>query len=128
MKISVSVTDMLVLIYRYRQRYRLGEYICICIGISWTHIGPTLIQSNIKENWIESIELIYLPKRMNLQETYQNLNFKLPKIPKIHNLEPFSQTVTICSNLIPQRASESRIIAQLLVAVILILKLLGAFF
>ena len=22
--------------------YRLGEYICIGIGIGWTHIGPTL--------------------------------------------------------------------------------------
>jgi hypothetical protein len=40
--VSVSVTDMLVLIYRYRylQKYRLGDY--ICIGIGWTHIGPTL--------------------------------------------------------------------------------------
>ena len=43
--VSVSVADMLVLIhrYRYRQKYRLGEYICIGIGIGWTHIGPTLI-------------------------------------------------------------------------------------
>jgi hypothetical protein len=33
MKISVSVTDMLVLIYRYQywQKYRLGEYIFIGI-------------------------------------------------------------------------------------------------
>jgi hypothetical protein len=34
--VSVSVTDMLVLIYRYRQKYRLGEYICIGIGIGCT--------------------------------------------------------------------------------------------
>ena len=49
MKISVlvSVADILVQIYlyRYRQKYRLGEYICIGIGIGWTHIGPTLIQT-----------------------------------------------------------------------------------
>ena len=32
------VTNMLVLIYWYRQKYLQGEY----IGISWTHIGPTL--------------------------------------------------------------------------------------
>jgi hypothetical protein len=38
MKISVSVADMLVRIYRYRQTYRLGEY----IGIGWNHIGSTL--------------------------------------------------------------------------------------
>ena len=38
--VSVSVADMLVQIYRYRQKYRLGEY--ICIGIGWNHIGPTL--------------------------------------------------------------------------------------
>ena len=42
--VSVSVADMLVQIYRYRQKYRLGEYICIGIGIGRTHIGPTLIQ------------------------------------------------------------------------------------
>ena len=46
MKISVSVlvADMLVLIYLYRylQKYRLGEY----IGIGWTHIGPTLEAGN----------------------------------------------------------------------------------
>ena len=42
MKISVlvSVADMLVLIYRYQQKYRLGEN--IGIGIGYTHIGPTL--------------------------------------------------------------------------------------
>ena len=42
MRISVSVlvTNMLVQIYWYRQKYRLAEY--IGIGISWTHIGPTL--------------------------------------------------------------------------------------
>jgi hypothetical protein len=40
--VSVSVADMLVLSYwyQYRQKYRLCEY--ICIGIGWTHIGPTL--------------------------------------------------------------------------------------
>jgi hypothetical protein len=44
MKISVSVlvADMLLEMYRYLQKYRLGTY----IGIGWTHIGPTLIQSN----------------------------------------------------------------------------------
>jgi hypothetical protein len=43
-QISVSVADMLVLIYlyRYRQKYWLLEY--ISIGIGWTHIGPTLIK------------------------------------------------------------------------------------
>jgi hypothetical protein len=42
--VSVSVADMLAQIYwyHYRQRYRLGEYICIGIDIGWTHIGPTL--------------------------------------------------------------------------------------
>jgi hypothetical protein len=41
------VADMLVQIYlyRYRQIYRLGEYICIGIAIGWTHIGPTLVPS-----------------------------------------------------------------------------------
>jgi hypothetical protein len=38
--VSVSVADMLVHIYRYWQRYRLGEY----IGIGWTHISPTGLQ------------------------------------------------------------------------------------
>jgi hypothetical protein len=36
--VSVLVTNMLVQIYRYRQKYHLAEY----INISWTHIGPTL--------------------------------------------------------------------------------------
>ena len=39
--VLVSVADMLVLIYRYRQKYRLGEY----IGIGCAHIGPTLRHS-----------------------------------------------------------------------------------
>ena len=45
MEISVSVADMLVQIYlyRYRQKYLLEEYICIGIGIGWTHIGQTLV-------------------------------------------------------------------------------------
>ena len=51
MKISVlvSVADMLVLIYlyRYRQKYRLEEYICIGICIGSTHIGPTLKSTTI---------------------------------------------------------------------------------
>jgi hypothetical protein len=40
--VSVSVADILLLIYlyRYRQKYRPCKY--ICIGIGWTHIGPTL--------------------------------------------------------------------------------------
>ena len=37
--VSVSVADMLVQIYRYRQIYRLGKY----IGIGSTPIGPTLV-------------------------------------------------------------------------------------
>ena len=41
MKISVSVADMLVHIYRYQQKYWLGEY--IGMGIGRTHIGPTLV-------------------------------------------------------------------------------------
>ena len=45
MKISVSVTDMLLQIYRYRQKYRLAEY--IGIGIGWTHIGLTLVYGHI---------------------------------------------------------------------------------
>ena len=48
MKISVSVADMLVLKYRYRQKYLLGEY----IGIRWIHTvknnfwetNPALVQ------------------------------------------------------------------------------------
>jgi hypothetical protein len=41
------VTNMLMQIYRYRQNYQLAEY--ISIGISWTHIDPTLmISSNIR--------------------------------------------------------------------------------
>jgi hypothetical protein len=40
MKISVSVADMLMQIYRYWEKYRLREY--IGIGIGWTHIGPSL--------------------------------------------------------------------------------------
>ncbi len=39
--VSVSVTDMSLQIYRYRQKYRLAEY--IGIGIGWTHIGQTLL-------------------------------------------------------------------------------------
>ena len=45
--VSVSVADMLVQIYRYRQIYWLGEYICIGIGIGRTHIGPTLLISSL---------------------------------------------------------------------------------
>jgi hypothetical protein len=46
--VSVSVADMLVLIYlyRYRQKYWLSEY--ICIGIGWTHIGPTQVRQVIQ--------------------------------------------------------------------------------
>ena len=36
--VSVSVADMLVLIYWYRQKYCLGEY----IGMGWTQINPTV--------------------------------------------------------------------------------------
>ena len=53
----------------------------------------------------------------------QNLNLKYIKITKILNLEPFSKTVVICSNFISQRATKARIIANCLVAVILIIAL-----
>jgi hypothetical protein len=33
--VSISVADMMVQIYRHRQKYRLAEYICIGIGIGW---------------------------------------------------------------------------------------------
>ena len=45
------------------------------------------------------------------------------KIPKIHNLESFSETEAICSNFISQIATKAKIIANWLVAVILIIAL-----
>ena len=39
-KISVSVADMSIQIYQYRQKYMPGTY--IGIGIDWTHIGLSL--------------------------------------------------------------------------------------
>ena len=73
MKISVLVTGLLVLIfrYRYRQKYWLGEY----IGIGWTHIGPTLAGSigNISEPDNKLYKLLLLG-------IYLRTSCKTPKI------------------------------------------------
>jgi hypothetical protein len=55
---KISVADMLVQIYRYRQRYRLGEYICIFLVIGRTHIGQTLLCQGMNhwQYWVESAE------------------------------------------------------------------------
>ena len=56
MKISVLVTDTILQIYRYRYRqvYRLAEY----IGIGRTHIGLTLVLIKLLVSGSQDVHLL----------------------------------------------------------------------